>query len=149
MNSISTKQIALLIPLTIFIHQLEEYFGQFPYWFSNLLNAQLSNQDFIVINGVGLLVLTLFSLSYFFNKKNVILVTLGTLVFVNGMTHIMLSIFTYSYSPGTITSIVLFIPLGILVFKRLLPKLTPLEKIISIGVGIIILLIVGIIATNI
>lgn len=149
MKTPTENQIAVLIPLTIFLHQLEEYFGQFPNWFSNLMNAQLSNQDFIVINSVGLFVFTLFSLSYFFNKKNTILVSLGTLVFVNGVTHITLSVFTYSYSPGVITSIILFLPLGILIFKRILPKLNPLEKIISIGIGIIILIIVSMIAINI
>jgi hypothetical protein len=60
-------------------------------------------------------------LSYIIDKNNTILVALGTLVFVNGMVHLVLSIFTFSYSPGTISSVVLFIPLGIIIFKRILP----------------------------
>jgi len=145
----SPNQIAWLLPATILVHQLEEYFGQFPIWYSNLLNAQLSNQDFIIINGVGLFLFTVFSLSYIFNKNNLILVALGTLVFVNGMIHLLLSIFTFSYSPGTISGIVLFIPLGIIIYKNILPQLRKGERIIAIGIGIFILFTASVIAINI
>ena len=149
MKAPSPNQMAWLLPTTILVHQLEEYFGEFPQWYSNLLNAQLSNQDFIVINGVGLFVFTVFALSYIFNKNNLILVAMGTLVFVNGMIHLFLSIFTFSYSPGTISGVVFFIPLGIIIFKRILPQLYQGEKIIAIAIGIFVLFIVSMIAINI
>jgi hypothetical protein len=109
----------------------------------------LSNQDFIVINTVGLCIFTVFSLSYIFNRNNLILVAMGTLVFVNGMIHLVLSIFTFSYSPGTISGVVLFIPLGIIVFKRILPQLGMGERMIAIAIGILVLSTAGIIALNI
>jgi hypothetical protein len=123
---------AWLLPATILVHRLEEYFGQFPRWYSNLLNTQSSNQDFTVINGVGLFVFTVFSFSYIFDKNNTILVAMGTLVFVNGMVHLVLSIFTFSYSPGTISSVVLFIPLGIIIFKRILPQLRMVKELLPL-----------------
>jgi hypothetical protein len=149
MKALSPNQIAWLLPVTILVHQLEEYFGQFPLWYSNLLNAQLSNQDFIVINGVGLFVFTIVALSYVINKNNLILVALGTLVFANGIIHLLLSIFTFSYSPGTISGVVLFIPLGIIIFKRILPQLNDGERVIAISIGIIVLFTVSMIAINI
>lgn len=144
----SPNQIAWLLPVTILAHQLEEYFGQFPQWYSNLLNAQLSNWDFIVINSIGLSIFTVASLSYFFNKNNFILVALGTLVFVNGWTHLLLSLFTLSYSPGTFTGAVLFIPLGTVIYRKILPKLKSGEKIIAIALGILVLAMVSTIARN-
>lgn len=149
MKAPSPNQMAWLLPATILVHQLEEYFGQFPLWFSNLLNAELSNQDFILINGVGLFVFTAFSLSYIFNKNNLILVAMGTLVFVNGIMHLLLSILTFSYSPGAISGVVLFFPLGILIFMKILPKLRESERIIAIGIGIFVLFTVSMIAVNI
>lgn len=149
MKALSPNQMAWLLPATILVHQLEEYFGQFPLWFSNLLNAELSNQDFILINGVGLFVFTAFSLSYIFNKNNLILVAMGTLVFVNGIMHLLLSILTFSYSPGAISGVVLFFPLGILIFMKILPKLRESERIIAIGIGIFVLFTVSMIAVNI
>ena len=145
----SANQIAGLLPVTIFVHQLEEYFGQFPLWYSSLLNAQLSNQDFILINGVGLFVFSVFSLSYIFNKYKPILVALGTLVFANGLIHLLLSIFTFSYSPGIISGVVLFIPLGIIIFKKILPQLREVEKIVAIAIGVFVLFAVSMIAMNI
>ena len=144
----SPNQIAVLLPVTILAHQLEEYFGQFPQWYSNLLNAQLSNRDFIVINAIGLFVFTLASLSYFFNKNNIILVALGTLVFVNGCVHLLASLFTLSYSPGTITGVVLFIPLGTVIYKKILPTLKLGEKVVAIVIGILVLAMVSTIASN-
>lgn len=146
-TSLSYK-LAWLLPVAILIHQLEEFFGQFPTWYSNLLNAHLSDKDFIMINAVGLFVFTAFALSYFFNKNNMILVALGTLVFVNGMIHILLSILTLSYAPGTFSGVVLFIPLGMIIYKKILPQLDMVERIIAIAMGILALLLVSTIARN-
>ena len=147
--TLSPNQMAWLLPVTIFVHQLEEYFGHFPLWYSNVLNAQLSNQDFVVINSIGLVVFTVWSLSYLFNKNNLILVALGTLVFVNGLLHFLSSIFTFSYSPGAISSVVLFIPLGIIIFKSIMPKLPQGKRIFAVALGIFILIVVSMIAMNI
>jgi len=148
MKALSPTQMAWLIPVTLLVHQLEEYFGQFPLWYSNLLNVQLSNQDFIMINGVGLFIFTAFAFSYIFYKNNLILAALGTLVFVNGMLHLLLSIFTLTYSPGTISGVVLFIPLGIIIFKKIFPQLRDGERIIAIAIGIFVLFTVSMIAIN-
>ena len=145
----SPNQIAWLIPIVFLAHQLEEYFGQFPQWYSDLLNAQLSNRDFIVINAIGLFVFTVASLSYFFNKNNVILVALGTLIYVNGWVHFLASLFTLSYSPATVTGVVLFIPLGTVIYKKILPTLKPGEKVVAIVLGVLVLVLVGTIASNI
>ena len=87
-------------------------------------------------------------MSFVFNKYYPILVALGTLVFVNGLTHLLLSIFTFSYSPGTITGVVLFIPLGIIIFKKIMPRLSHAEKFNAVAIGIIILITVSTIAYN-
>ena len=149
MKALSPNQMAWLLPVTILVHQLEEYFGQFPLWYSNLLNAELSNQDFIVINSIGLFVFTVFALSYFFNKNNIILVALGTLVLANGLIHLLLSIFTFSYSPGAISGFFLFIPLGVIIYKQILPQLREGERIISIAIGVFVLFTVSMIAVNV
>ena len=128
---------------------MEEYFGEFPQWYSNVLNVQLSKQDFIVINSIGLFVITIASFSYYFNKSNFILVALGTLIFVNGWVHVLASLFTLAYSPGAISGLILFIPLGFMIYKQMLPKLKSGEKVMAIAIGVLALLIVCTIASNI
>ena len=137
-----------LLPVALLAHQLEEYFGEFPRWYSDLLNADLSNQDFLIINGVGLFIISGIALSYLFNKNNVQLVALGTLILTNGIVHLLISVFTFSYSPGTISGVVLFLPLGIIIFKRILPLLRDGEKILAIMIGVIALFTVSTIAMN-
>jgi len=149
MKALSPNQIALLLPITILIHQLEEYFGHFPLWYSKYLDVNLSNQNFILINAIGLFVFTAAALSYLFNKNKIILVALGTLVFVNGIVHALLSLFTFTYSPGTISGLLLFIPLGIIIFNRIMPQLRKADKIIAVTIGIFVLFSVSLIAINI
>ena len=148
MKAIAPSMMAVLLPATLLTHQLEEYFGEFPRWYSDLLNANLSNQDFLIINGIGLLIISIVALSYLFNKNNVLLAALGTLIFTNGIVHLLLSLFTFSYSPGTISGVVLFLPLGIIIFKRILPLLRQGEKILAISIGVIALFTVSVIAMN-
>ena len=114
MKRLTPDQMAWLLPVTMLAHQLEEYFGEFPLWYSNILDAELSNQDFIMINSIGIILITTLSLSYIFTRNNMVMVALGTLIFANGIIHIAVSIFTFSYSPGAITSLVLFLPLVLL-----------------------------------
>jgi hypothetical protein len=77
------------------------------------------------------------------------LVALGTLVFVNGIVHLLLSVFTFSYSPGTISGVLFFIPLGTVIYKKILPQLQGGEKIAAIAIGILVLVTVSIVAMNI
>lgn len=143
------NQIAWMIPTVLLIHQVEEYLGKFPQWYSNFLNVQLSNRDFIVINSIGLFVIAGVSLSYYFNKSNFILVALGTLIFVNGWVHVLASLFTLVYSPGAISGLMFFIPLGFIIYKKILPQLKPGEKVMAVAIGIFALIVVGTIASNI
>jgi hypothetical protein len=145
----STNLMSILFPFIFLVHQLEEYFTAFPLWYSNLLNADLSNKDFILINGIGLLLFILARITYGLYKSNIILLVMGTLVLMNGIIHLLLSIITLSYSPGTISGIVLFIPLGLLIYKRILPEMIKRDKFIAISIGILFLFSVSVIAGNI
>ena len=120
MKGLSPNQMALLVPVSLLAHQLEEYFGSFPVWFSGLLNADHSNQDFILINTIGLFLITALVLFFVFSRNNMILVVLGTIALLNGILHLALSIFTISYSPGVITGVVLFLPLGAVIYKKMI-----------------------------
>lgn len=149
MKSLSPNQMAWLLPITLLIHQLEEYFGNFPFWYSNLLNVELSNQDFILINGFGLFFISVYSLSFLIKKRNFVLVAMGTLVFVNGFIHLVISIFTLTYSPGTISGVLLFLPLGTIIYLRISPQLSSGDRLVAISIGIMILFAASMIAMNI
>ena len=146
---LSLNQIAWLIPVSMLIHQLEEYFAGFAVWYSDILDTDFSSNDFILINSIALIIFLLFSLAYNLGYKNqVIFLALGTLLLINGVVHTFFTLFMLQYSPGTISGIILFIPLGIVQRRKLSAKLSKDEMLLGTVFGIIGLLTVSVIAYN-
>jgi hypothetical protein len=92
----------------------------FPGWFSGIFTVSLSLNDFVIINSIGFTATIIIVVFYTFNKSSdFIVAALGTFFFVNGIAHIVTTVFTFSYSPGTITAVLLYLPLGYLVYKKI------------------------------
>ena len=152
MNKLSPKQIAWLIPLFYLLHLSDEYFAGagFPLWFSGVFNVDLSGIDFIIINSIGFVATVSIVILYNFNKLNsFVIAALGTLFFINGIIHLFASLFTMSYSPGTLTGILIYLPVGLLIFKKILPLVQEEKRMLSIAAGIIIQIVVAVVALNI
>jgi hypothetical protein len=60
----------------------------------------------------------------------------------------MATIFTWTYIPGIISGMVIFLPLGHLIYHRIYPELPENQKILSIATGILLLFTVSMIARN-
>jgi len=78
-----------------------------------------------------------------------ILAVLGSLFFVNGLIHLAATVITSTYSPGTISGVIFNIPLGVLIFKMIFPRLPEQQRSIAFTTGIIIRIVVTVIAFNI
>lgn len=137
------------MPAALLAHQLEEYFWHFPKWFPSLLSADLSNEDFVIINAIGLLIVIAVSVYYRFTRNPMIPVALASLFLVNAGAHLLGSIFTISYSPGSISGLLLLLPLGILIIKNYSPQLSSSQNLVAIVTGIVALIIVGLIGRSI
>ncbi len=149
MKLFSSTNISWLFPLVFFIHQLEEYWGEFPEWYSQLLNVDLSLSEWLWINVIGLVLITIISLSYLVTKNAMVLVAMGALGVFNGTIHLVITLFTLQYSPGVVSGISLFFPLGYIVFKHNYWTLLPGERFVAIMIGVVILLIASLTAMNI
>lgn len=104
-----------LFPVTYGVHIVEEYFagGGFSAWASGLTRLQFTTTRFLVINAVALTLMTLASGLVFAQPAfRCLVATLGTIVALNGVLHVVASLVTQSYSPGTVSGLVLWIPLG-------------------------------------
>lgn len=146
------KHLAWFLPIAYLIHLVDEYFfGEgFSSWFSEVFGAGLSVSDFIIINTIGLAAMILIVILY--NKNlvsNFFIAAPGTTLFINGLVHIAASIITASYSPGTISAVIVYLPLGLVIFKKIYPMINPEQRMISIAAGIILQIIVAITAMNI
>lgn len=144
------KQIAWFIPAAYLFHLADEYFTGFHQWFSGIFDVNLSLNDFIIINSIGFAATVTVATLYTLNKINhFVIAVLGILFFVNGIVHIAASIFTASYSPGTISACLFYLPLGYLVYKKIFPLIPEQQRSNSIAAGIIIQIVVAVIALNI
>ena len=150
MNKFGAKQIAWIIPVAYLFHLTDEYFTGYPDWFSQLFKVDLSLNNFIIINSIGFTATILIAILYSFNKINSFVVAvLGMLFFVNGLVHIAATVFTFSYSPGTITGLSFYLPLSYLVYKNIFPLLPENQRSLSVVVGISVQIIVAMIASSI
>ena len=152
MGNIKPKQIVWLLPFAYLLHLCDEYFSGegFAKWFSGLFEVSLSINDFIIINLFGFAATLLIAILYSFKRiNNFIIAALAALFFVNGLIHLAASIFTLSYSPGTITGVILYLPLGVLIFKNIFPLLPEEQRSLSVFTGAAIQILVAVIALSI
>lgn len=112
----------LLFPLTYALHVGEEYWGgeSFWRWVSRVSGVSLSEAEFLAINAVGLTVVTVVAVSAALSGPvaRVGVPALGTVVAANGLLHVVASLLTGTYSPGVVTGLVLWLPLGVHALRR-------------------------------
>ena len=149
---IKTKYIAWFLPVAFLLHLLDEYFigAGFAGWFSILFKASLSEINFLVINAVGFITVLIIAILYTFGKaNNFVLATVGSLFFINGIIHPLASFLTATFSPGTITGVIIYLPFGLLVFIKIFPLLQEQQRMLSIILAITLQILVSVIALNI
>lgn len=111
-----------LFPTTYVAHIAEEYWGGpgFPAWVSQFANIPLSVELFLWLNAVGLAGMIICVLIARTNPGTAgLLICLATVELVNGILHTVLSVLTASYSPGAVTGLLLWVPLGMAGLSRL------------------------------
>lgn len=143
MNNLSKVKpgtIAWLLPPAYMIHISDEYFSGsgFPVWFSGVFKVDLSIVDFFIINSIGFAATITSVILYNINKLNVFVVgVLGSLFFVNGIIHFLATFFTLTYSPGTLSGILFYLPLGYLIFKIIFPLIPQEQRALCFASGVI------------
>jgi hypothetical protein len=116
----------MLLPLAFLLHVAEEWFGGFPEWTALVIGDGLEPGRFLVINAVGLLLFTAGTVAAFRNPSMAwIVASLAALVGLNAALHALATIAFSRYSPGTVTGLLLYLPLSIVVLRSsatLLPR---------------------------
>jgi hypothetical protein len=118
-------RIALLVPVAVFAHQLEEWFGGFVPWLNDVLGAGITPEQFLTVNGIGLLLFVIGSLAAVSTPGAAwIAGAFATLTGLNGVLHIVGSLASGSYSAGAVTGLLLFIPLSVAILRSLVKRLS-------------------------
>lgn len=117
-------RVALLLPIVLLLHQAEEWFGGFPEWTRYAVGNGVTPERFLLINAVGFVLFTIWTLAAFRERQIAwIVVSLATLMGLNGVLHAVASILVDRYSPGTLTGLLLSLPFCIVVLRAALAAL--------------------------
>jgi hypothetical protein len=111
----------LLLPFAYLLHLGEEWWGGegFPVWASRFIGRSLPDGRFLVINGIAWPLMLAGSLvAVRFPSFLWLTVSFATVVLVNGAAHLLGSLAGGSYSPGTVTGVLIYVPLGIVTLRR-------------------------------
>ena len=129
---------AWLFPASYLVHIVEEYWGGFPAWIARFWGVESSSGNFLSWNG-GALVMMVMGVVLVLKTKSYrwLLVSFGTVVLINGLVHAVTSVVTLSYSPGLVSGLLLFIPLGAITLVRAWRSVNPRTLRAGVIVGVL------------
>jgi Protein of unknown function with HXXEE motif len=114
-----------LFPLAYGLHIAEEYWLHFPTWVATVSGRHISNPQFLFLNAVFLLLMVAAVVVIRARPSQAwLVITLAAILGINAGLHLLGSIITTTYSPGTITAAFLYVPLVVYAFRRVLAQVS-------------------------
>lgn len=128
-----------LFPATYTLHILEEAWSgeTFPRWISRVASVEFTTHEFWWLNGLALAAMAGAIFVCPAKRTALLGVVLGTIVFVNATAHALGSLVTLTYSPGVITGVVFWWPLGGVTLRRARRALERRTFALGIALGVL------------
>lgn len=136
-----------VFPITYLIHIAEEYWGGegYPAYILRLRGVHMTTTRFLLAQGIGVVLVTIgVILARRFKFPRMMLIILGAIVLVNGITHTVTALSIMSYGPGLWSSIFVWMPLGIYTLWRFKKGMSGKQYWVGIAIGIGVNVVVGI-----
>ncbi len=116
-----------LFPVTYAVHIVEEGLAgeRFYRWIHRVVGRELSGRVFITLNLLYLSAMIAAVQRVHVRRSEWIVPALGFITTANGLGHLAGSVATRSYSPGVVSGMTIWMPLGIVALqrsRRLLPR---------------------------
>lgn len=140
---------ALLLPLAYLAHLCEEWWGGegFVAWTQHALGAGVSPVRFLVLNGIaGPLFLAGTVAGIRSPRFAWCLVAFASLVVLNGLLHALATLAFASYSPGVVTGLLLYLPIGGLVLRDGLGRMPTETFRLAVMAGVAVHAVVAVVA---
>lgn len=114
-----------LFPLAYGLHIAEEYWLHFPDWVSQFFRSFVSSSQFLILNGAFWLLMVVCIVAIRARASMTwLVVTLAAILGINAALHLLGSLVTRTYSPGSVTAAFLYLPLVLYAFRQILPQIT-------------------------
>jgi hypothetical protein len=129
-----------LYPATYAVHILEELWGGegFTAWLARVAGVELAAGRFLVWNALALLLMAAgVWLAVRFRHLRWLLLAYGVAFTLNALSHLAASLYTVSYSPGLLSGLLLWLPLGALTLVPFRKTLTRRGRRAGLLVGLL------------
>jgi len=145
------SSLIVLFPCTYLIHIAEEgWCGErFFNWLNRVAGAQMTEQSFLLLNGIFLLMMVIAIIAAIFRDDHRIVLILASIISINTLLHTIGSITTRSYSPGLVSALLLWMPLAVWAFYNENRFVSKRNKIVAISIGIGAHIIISILALTV
>lgn len=119
-NKTARSRAVLLLPIAYWLHLAEEWFGGFIAWTSATLGSGVSVERFVAINAIGLVLFFVVPIAAFRNQNWIWPASaLAALFGLNGVLHALATAYFGTYSPGTVTGLLIYLPLSVIVLRHM------------------------------
>ena len=138
------RKLVLFAPVVFIIHVLEEAPG-FVAWFNSLVPRGITQNLFLTVNAVGL-VITLLIVLVVATSQDIDPVSglalaawVGFLMLANGLVHIVGTVAHARYCPGVVTGTLVYLPYGALLLRGIVreARLNPIVVLSATALGAI------------
>ena len=115
----------ILLPAAFLLHLAEEWFGGLPAWTLTAPGFDIAPERFLLINAIAFPLFTIGSLAAFRDQRAAWLgASIAALLGLNGVLHSLATLGLGYYMPGTVTGLLLYIPLSFVVLRSLSTRLS-------------------------
>jgi len=121
------------------VHIAEEFFAGITLARGRrqMYGVNMTPRQFLAVNSIAIvLIATGMYLALVFRFPQWLLVSMATVVLINGFSHTITSACRSEYNPGLITGILIFIPLGVVTLLRLNESMSLRRFFVAVLVGI-------------
>jgi hypothetical protein len=140
---------SLLLPVAYVLHLCEEWWGGpgFSAWASVTLGLEVSQERFLLINAVALPIFAAGSIAAVkIARLSWVAAAFASLLLLNGALHLLATLAFATYSPGTFTGAILYLPLAALLLLVMSRSLTRPAFIFAVSIGICVHVVVALAA---
>ena len=128
----------LLLPLAYLLHLAEEWWGGpgFAVWTERAVGRAVSTTRFLVLNGVVWPLAAALTLAAIRRPAfGWFIATFATVVVVNAALHLLGTLATASYSPGLVTALLLYLPVGVAALRSARASLPAERFALAVALG--------------
>lgn len=114
-----------LFPLAYGLHIAEEHAFHFPAYVANVSGRHISDSQFLFLNAAFWLLMVAAVVVVQARPLHAwLVITLTAVLGINAAVHLLGSIVTALYSPGSVTAVLLYVPLVVYAPRRVLPHVS-------------------------